>query len=69
VSAVTVSFFRQATISRLWCDMLSVRPAWDFLLERRRYWLVPMLAMLVTLGSLFVISAGGRFISVVYPMF
>jgi len=42
---------------------------WDILLERRRYWLVPMLAMLVTLSSLFLISAGGRLVSAVYPMF
>ena len=49
--------------------MLSVKHAWDVLLERRRYWLVPMLAMLVTLSSLFLISAGGRFVSMVYPLF
>ena len=64
-----IEAFRQAMIMLSGCDMLSVKRAWDVLLERRRYWLVPMLAMLVTLSSLFLISAGGRFVSMVYPLF
>jgi len=51
------------------CDMLSARRVWDILLERRRYWLVPIVTMLVAVGSLFLISASGRFISAIYPMF
>jgi hypothetical protein len=51
------------------CDMLAAKRVWNILLERRRYWLIPMLAMLVALGSLFLISAGGRFVPMIYPMF
>jgi hypothetical protein len=49
--------------------MLSLRRTWDTLLERRRYWLAPITVMLIAVGSLFLISAGGHLLSVIYPMF
>ena len=41
----------------------------NILLERRRYWLVPIAAMLIVAVVLFLFSAGGRLASAIYLMF
>jgi hypothetical protein len=46
--------------------MLWLKHLWNTLLERRRYWLGPILAMLVVAGLLFTVSAGGRLVTMVY---
>jgi hypothetical protein len=48
--------------------MLLFRRAWNILRERRRYWLMPIAVMLIVSGILFLVSAGGRLVSVIHSM-
>lgn len=46
--------------------MLLFHRAWNILRERRRYWILPIAVMLIVSGTLFLVSAGGRILSVIY---
>ncbi len=42
---------------------------WEFLKERRKYWLIPILIVLVLFGGLIVLSQGSAIAPFIYTMF
>ena len=42
---------------------------WEFLKERRKYWLIPILMVLVLFGGLIVLSQGSAIAPFIYTMF
>ena len=42
---------------------------WEFLKERRKYWLIPVLIVLVLFGGLIVLSQGSAIAPFIYTMF
>jgi hypothetical protein len=50
-------------------DTLPLNRVQHILLERWRYWIVPIAAMLIVAFVLFLFSAGGRLVSAIYLMF
>ncbi|CAG1005579.1 hypothetical protein BURK1_03219 [Burkholderiales bacterium] len=42
---------------------------WDFLRERRKYWLVPIVSVLVLLGALLVLAQGSAVAPFIYTLF
>ena len=50
--------------------MLSIlRELWAFLRIRKKYWLIPMLVMMVLLGGLLVLSKGSVVAPFIYTLF
>jgi hypothetical protein len=50
--------------------MLSIlRELWGFLLARKKYWLLPILFVLVLLGGLVVLSKGSAIAPFIYTIF
>ena len=50
--------------------MLSIlRELWMFLRIRKKYWLIPMLLMMVLLGGLIVLSKGSVVAPFIYTLF
>lgn len=46
-----------------------VRELWIFLLARKKYWLLPIMLMLVLLGGLVVLSQGSAISPFIYTIF
>jgi|TARA_Y100001949_G_C15758778_1_gene231212 hypothetical protein len=42
---------------------------WEFLKERRKYWLIPIIIVLVLFGGLIVLSQGSAIAPFIYTMF
>ena len=42
---------------------------WDFLKERKKYWLLPIIIILVLFGALIVLSQGSVFAPFIYTLF
>jgi heme A synthase len=42
---------------------------WDFLRERKKFWLLPIIAFLVLLGSLIVLTEGSAVAPFIYTLF
>ncbi len=42
---------------------------WSFLRARRKYWLIPVLVMMVLLGGLIVLSQGSAVAPFIYTLF
>lgn len=42
---------------------------WDFLKERRKFWLIPVVIFLVLLGAILVLSEGSALAPFVYTLF
>jgi hypothetical protein len=46
-----------------------VRELWDFLSQKKKFWLLPLALLLVILGLLIVMSAGSALAPFIYTMF
>ena len=46
-----------------------LRDLWDFLRERRKLWLLPIVVVLVLLGSLLVLAQGSAVAPFIYTLF
>jgi len=46
-----------------------LRDVWRFLRTRKRYWLAPILLLLVIFGVLFVLAEGSAITPFLYPLF
>jgi len=42
---------------------------WDFLRERKKWWLIPVVLVLILLGSLLVLSSGSVVAPFIYTIF
>ena len=42
---------------------------WEFLKERKKYWLIPIIIVLVLFGGLIVLSQGSAIAPFIYTMF
>ena len=49
--------------------MSFLKEFWEFLKERRKYWLIPILIVLVLFGGLIVLSQGSAIAPFIYTMF
>ena len=50
--------------------MLSfIKEFWDFLRERKKYWLLPIIIVLVIFGGLIVLSQGSAVAPFIYTIF
>ena len=46
-----------------------MREFWEFIRERKRYWLLPIVLMLVLLSALIVLSEGSALAPFIYTLF
>ena len=46
-----------------------IREFWDFLKTRKKWWLTPIIVMLVLLGALIVFSQGSALAPFIYTLF
>lgn len=46
-----------------------VREFWDFLRTRKRFWLAPILVVLLLLSVLIVLASGKAIAAFIYPLF
>jgi len=46
-----------------------IKEFWEFLLERKRWWLAPILLFLVLLGALLVFAKGSALAPFIYSLF
>ena len=49
--------------------MWFVREVWDYLRTRKKFWLVPILVMMVLLGGLVVLTKGSAIAPFIYTIF
>jgi hypothetical protein len=49
--------------------MSFVAELWDFMRERKKFWLAPIFIILVVLGGLIVLSKGSTIAPFLYPLF
>ena len=49
--------------------MSFVREFWEFLMVRKKFWLLPILIMLVLFGGLIVLSQGSAVAPFIYTLF
>ena len=49
--------------------MSFVRELFDFMLSRKKYWLIPVIVMMVLLGGLVVLSQGSAVAPFIYTIF
>ncbi|MGB7243395.1 MAG: DUF5989 family protein [Sulfitobacter sp.] len=49
--------------------MLFVSELWDFIRTRKKFWLLPILVMLVLLGGLIVLTQGSAVAPFIYTLF
>jgi hypothetical protein len=49
--------------------MWFVREVWDYLRARKKFWLVPILVMMVLLGGLVVLTKGSAIAPFIYTIF
>ena len=50
-------------------NMETIRDLWGFLRERKKYWLLPIILLLVVIGALIVLTAGSPVAPFVYTLF
>ena len=46
-----------------------VMELWDFMKERKKFWLLPIIAILMLLGSLIVLTQGSAVAPFIYTLF
>jgi hypothetical protein len=46
-----------------------VREIWEFLRERKKYWLLPLVLLLLLMGLLVVLTAGSALAPFIYTVF
>tara|TARA_Y100000741_G_scaffold337784_1_gene297386 strand:- start:509 stop:661 length:153 start_codon:yes stop_codon:yes gene_type:complete len=46
-----------------------IKEFWDFLLERKKYWLFPIIIVLALFGALIVLSQGSAVAPFIYTIF
>lgn len=46
-----------------------LKDLWDFMKERKKYWLLPLIITLVLLGALIVLSQGSVIAPFIYTLF
>jgi hypothetical protein len=46
-----------------------LKDLWDFMQERKKYWLLPLIITLVLLGALIVVSQGSVIAPFIYTLF
>ena len=46
-----------------------IREFWEFLMERKKYWLLPIIIVLVLFGILIVLSQGSAVAPFIYTIF
>jgi len=46
-----------------------IRELWDFMKERKKFWLLPILVALMLLGSLIVLTQGSAVLPFIYTLF
>ena len=46
-----------------------IREIWDFMKERKKFWLLPIILFLVLLGALLVLSEGSAVAPFIYTLF
>ena len=49
--------------------MSFIKEFWEFLRIRKKYWLIPILLVLVLFGGLIVLSQGSAVAPCIYPIF
>lgn len=49
--------------------MWFIREVWDYLRTRKKFWLVPILVMMVLLGGLIVLTKGSAIAPFIYTIF
>ena len=49
--------------------MLFIKELWSFIRARKKYWLLPIILMLVFFGSLIVLSQGSAVAPFIYTLF
>jgi hypothetical protein len=49
--------------------MSFVKELWAFLRSRKKYWLLPILVMMVILGALIVLTQGSVLVPFIYTLF
>jgi hypothetical protein len=49
--------------------MSFVAELWDFMRERKKFWLAPIFIVLIVLGGLIVLSKGSAIAPFLYPLF
>jgi hypothetical protein len=46
-----------------------IKDLWGFLRERKKFWLVPLIVILLTFGALIVLTAGSAIAPFIYTLF
>jgi hypothetical protein len=46
-----------------------LRDLWDFLRTRKKYWMIPLIIILILLGALIVLSTGSALAPFIYTLF
>ncbi|MDH5255483.1 MAG: DUF5989 family protein [Gammaproteobacteria bacterium] len=46
-----------------------IKDLWDFMRERKKFWLAPIIIMMVLLGALIVLSQGSAVAPFIYTLF
>jgi hypothetical protein len=46
-----------------------IKDLWGFLRERKKFWLVPLIEILLTFGALIVLTAGSAIAPFIYTLF
>jgi hypothetical protein len=49
--------------------MSFVAELWDFMRERKKFWLLPILIVLIVLGGLMIAAKGSAIAPFLYPLF
>jgi hypothetical protein len=49
--------------------MSFIKELWDFMLERKKFWLLPILIMMALFGALIVLSQGSAVSPFLYTLF
>ena len=49
--------------------MSFIKELWDFMLERKKFWLLPILLMMALFGALIVLSQGSAVSPFLYTLF
>jgi uncharacterized membrane protein YjdF len=46
-----------------------LRDLWGFLKERKKFWLVPLIAVILVLGAIMVLASGSALAPLIYTLF
>ena len=52
-----------------WIDMSFIKEFWEFLIVRKKYWLLPIIIVLVLFGGLIVLTQGSAVAPLIYTIF